>query len=238
MEVDDTLFTEEPMSITRSRAALAAVGLLVVATLANAHGNVSPQPVNTDALPEVGEEWLTENPYRGADKEVWEKAVEIGSSGFNENCARCHGLQAISGGAAPDLRFLSADEEGDSWFVERFLNGYTQDGVTKMPAWEDVLDQKAAWAIRTYIETRPGDGEIDPYTARLTEIKDILEAGTDVDNDALKAELTDIAAKIPTGSGAPVADSIAFRAAKLLDGTPEGFKQAGDTLITGLSIAQ
>ena len=28
------------------------------------HGDVAPQPVNTDALPDVGEEWREENPYR------------------------------------------------------------------------------------------------------------------------------------------------------------------------------
>lgn len=226
------------MSIALCRTALAAFGFLAAATLASAHGNVTPQPVNTDALPDVGTAWLDLNPYRDAPKEVWEKAVEIGSSGFNENCARCHGLGAISGGAAPDLRFLSADEDGDTWFVERFRNGYSQDGVTKMPAWENVLDQKAAWAIRTYIETRPGEGEIDPYTQRLTEIRDILQAGTAVDNAAIKTELAAIAAKIPTGSGAPVADSIAFRAANILDGTPESYFKAAETLTTGLSIAK
>ena len=226
------------MSITFSRAAIAALGFLAVATLANAHGNVTPQPMNTDALPDVGEEWLSVNPYRDAGKEIWEKAVEIGSSGFNENCARCHGLGAISGGTAPDVRFLSADEEGDSWFAERFQSGYTQDGVTKMPAFAEILDQKAAWAIRTYIESRPGEGEIDPYTQRLAEIMDILKAGTDVDSDALKVELSEIAAKIPTGSGAPVADSIAYRAANLLDGTAESFQKAAETLTTGLSVAK
>lgn len=226
------------MSITFSRAAIAALGFLAVATLANAHGNVTPQPMNTDALPDVGEEWLSVNPYRDASKEIWEKAVEIGSSGFNENCARCHGLGAISGGTAPDVRFLSADEEGDSWFAERFQSGYTQDGVTKMPAFAEILDQKAAWAIRTYIESRPGEGEIDPYTQRLSEIMDILKAGTDVDSDALKVELAEIAAKIPTGSGAPVADSIAYRAANLLDGTAESFQKAAETLTTGLSVAK
>ena len=226
------------MSLSFSRAALAALGFLAVATLANAHGNVTPQPVNTDALPDVGEEWLTLNPYRDAAPEVWAKAVEIGSSGFNENCARCHGLGAVSGGTAPDLRFLTADEEGDSWFAERFQSGYSQDGVTKMPAFGEILGQKAAWAIRTYIETRPGEGEIDPFTARLAEILATLKAGTDVDSDALKAELAEIASKIPTGSGAPVADSIAYRASNVLDGTPESYREAADILTTGLSVAK
>jgi cytochrome c-550 PedF len=226
------------MSITISRGSFAALGFLAVATLASAHGNVTPQPVNTDALPEVGEEWLSLNPYRDAEPEVWEKAVEIGSSAFNENCARCHGLGAISGGTAPDLRFLTADEDGDTWFAERFQSGYSQDGVTKMPPFGEILGQKAAWAIRTYIETRPGEGEIDPYTDRLAEIMDSLKAGTDVDSDALKLELADIAAKIPTGSGAPIADSIAYRAANTLDGTPESYRRAAEILTTGLSVAK
>lgn len=226
------------MSITFSRAALAALGFLAIATLADAHGNVAPQPVNTDALPDVGEEWQTVNPYRNASREVWQTAVNIGSSGFNENCARCHGLGAISGGVAPDLRFLTADEDGDTWFAERFQNGYAQDGVQKMPAWGNILNQKAGWAIRTYVESRPGEGEIDPYTARLAEIRDILAAGTNVDNAALKAELLDIASKIKTGSGAPVADSIALRAGDLLNGTPESYHDAAETLTTGLSIAK
>ena len=78
-----------------------------------------------------------------------------------------------------------------------------------MPAFGELLDQKAARAIRTHIEPRPGEGEIDPYTQRLAEIMDVLKAGTDVDSDALRVELAEIAAKIPTGSGTPVADIIA-----------------------------
>lgn len=72
--------------------------------MAFAHGDVAPQPVNTDALPDVGEEWLIENPYRDQGDEVWQAAIEIGDSGYNQNCARCHGLGVVSGGLAPDLR--------------------------------------------------------------------------------------------------------------------------------------
>ena len=50
--------------ISARRASLAAVGVIAIAGMVQAHGNVAPQPVNTDALPDVGEEWLTENPYR------------------------------------------------------------------------------------------------------------------------------------------------------------------------------
>ena len=135
------------------RLAIASATAAVFASAAFGHGDVAPQPVNTDALPDVGEEWLTENPYRAAavGEEVWSTAVEIGSSGYNQNCARCHGLEAISGGLAPDLRYLEAEEYGDEWYVERFVEGYTQNGITKMPAFGELLGQKAAWAIRTYI---------------------------------------------------------------------------------------
>lgn len=221
-----------------TRGFVAAVALAGLATMAFAHGDVAPQPVNTDALPDVGEEWLTENPYRAAaaGDDVWAKAVEIGDSAFNQNCARCHGLGAVSGGLAPDVRFLEAEEYGDEWFMERFQHGYTQDGVTKMPAFGEVLGQKAGWAIRTYIETRPEDGALDAHSARLTAIRDMLMAGG-ADQPALKEELAAIAVEVKTASGAPVADSAASRAAKLLDGSDLGAKHAADALTVGLSAA-
>jgi cytochrome c-550 PedF len=141
------------------KTALAVAALTAAASLVQAHGDVAPQAVDTTGLPENGEEWLTENPYRAelVGDEIWAKAVAIGASGYNQNCARCHGLEVISGGLAPDLRFLEAEEYGDEWFVERFRDGYTQNGTTKMPAFGELLGQDAAWAIRTYIETRPDD---------------------------------------------------------------------------------
>ena len=214
------------------------LSLAVTATLAFAHGDVAPQPVNTDALPEVGEEWLVENPYR-ADKvgdEVWWQAVMIGDSGFNQNCARCHGLGAVSGGLAPDLRFLEAAEYGDEWFAERFQHGYTQDGTTKMPAFGEILGQKAGWAIRTYIETRPEDGALDAHKDRLGAIRDELMAGGG-DDAALKAELMEIAGSVVTASGAPKSDSAALRAALALDGTEAAKKHAAEMLTIGLSAA-
>lgn len=227
------------MSIFTLRTALTAAGFMVSATLAYAHGDVAPQPVNTDALPEVGEEWLTENPYRAeaAGEEVWQKAVDIGSSGYNQNCARCHGLGAVSGGLAPDLRYLEAEEYGDEWFVERFRDGYTQDGTTKMPAFGELLGQKAAWAIRTYIETRPDDGALDDTSDRLKAIRDTLASGEGVDPAALKAELSGIAEGIATASGAPVADSVALRAASQIGEDQESWKVAAETLTIGLSAA-
>lgn len=220
------------------RLPISVLGLSLAASMTLAHGDVAPQAVNTDALPDVGEEWLTENPYRDAGPEVWAKAIEIGDSGYNQNCARCHGLGVVSGGLAPDLRYLEAEEYGDEWFVERFQTGYTQNGITKMPAFGELLGQKAAWAIRTYVETRADDGALDDHTERLKEIRDSLAtmSGED-DASALQAELAEIAAEIETGSGAPVADSPAFRAANLISGDTPNFKGASEALTIGLSAA-
>ena len=152
------------------RLPLGILAATVTATLAWSHGNVTPQPVNTDALPEVGEEWLTENPYRAekAGDEVWWTAVTIGDSGFNQNCARCHGLGAISGGIAPDLRQLDRDcfgiknetnkqacyKETDNYFLTTIRHGKVRNGAVYMPPFEGVFNQEAMWAIKTYLETR------------------------------------------------------------------------------------
>ena len=77
-----------------------------------------------------------------------------GTHGFAANCARCHGLQVISGGIAPDLRYLEEGKEGDTWFIGRIRRGFSQDGAYKMPPFEGILSQEAMWAIRSYIETR------------------------------------------------------------------------------------
>ena len=230
------------MTPTAARAALATLGLIASATLLSAHGDVAPQPVNTDALPEIGEEWLIENPYRAeaVGEDVWAAAVEIGASGYNQNCARCHGLEVISGGLAPDLRFLEAEEYGDEWYMERFIAGYTQNGTTKMPAFGELLGQKAGWAIRTYIETRPDDQAMEEVSPRLKEIRDALLAaasGGDAAFDAavVSASLREIAGGIETLSGAPVADSVAFRAANALDLHPEDPGKAAEILTIGLS---
>ncbi len=224
------------MPLTRSL--WAGFGLVVAATLVHAHGDVAPQPVNTDALPEIDEEWLTENPYRSMGEEVWRAAVEIGASGYNQNCARCHGLGAVSGGLAPDLRYLEAEEYGDEWYVERFREGYTQNGITKMPAFGELLGQKAAWAIRTYVETRPDEGALDDHSDRLKEIRDALNAGEGLDIPALTEELAEIAKSVETGSGAPIADSVALRAGQALEASPDATKAAAEILTVGLSAAQ
>ena len=134
--------------------AVALVALAAIARLAVAHGNVTPQPVDTAGLKGLGDAWVTENPYRG-DKEQYDKAVEIGDKGYELNCAGCHGLKAISGGMAPDLRDLDAGKAGDEWYIGLTRKGILRNGAQKMPAYEGTVSQEAMWAIRSYIETRP-----------------------------------------------------------------------------------
>ena len=216
---------------------LAALAATLLPMQLSAHGDVAPQPVDTDALPDVPEEWQTENPYRDAGDEVYQTAIRIGDSGYNQNCARCHGLGAISGGLAPDLRYLEAEEYGDEWFIERFRHGYTQNGTTKMPAFGDLLGQKAAWAIRTYVETRPDEVAMEDAAPELKEIRDALAAG-EGDVAAHQARLAEIAAGIETLSGAELADSAAWRAANQLQADPAATARAAETLTIGLSAAE
>lgn len=132
---------------------LMAAGLLfgtlaVAPATAFAHGDVTPQAVDTTGLQQLGATWRDANPYRGSAR-----AIEIGASAFNQNCARCHGLGAVSGGIAPDLRFLEAGDAGDEWFKERVTNGAIRNGVTYMPKFGEALGQEALWAIRSWLET-------------------------------------------------------------------------------------
>jgi len=132
-----------------------AVVVVGLSSVVFGHGDVAPQAVDTTGLDELSEEIAAENPYRVLGGEQYELAQKIGASGYNQNCARCHGLEAISGGIAPDLRMLEDGEFGDEWYMERVLNGYSQNGAYKMPPFESLLSQEAMWAIRSYIEVQP-----------------------------------------------------------------------------------
>ncbi|WP_404826721.1 cytochrome c-550 PedF [Ferribacterium limneticum] len=113
-----------------------------------AHGDVVPQAVDTTGLKNVGADFLASNPYR-KDK----TAIRIGDSAYNQNCARCHGLGGVSGGIAPDLRYLPLGDEGDEVFLQRIRKGAVRDGRVYMPPFEGTLSQEAMWAIRTWLET-------------------------------------------------------------------------------------
>lgn len=123
--------------------------LVLGSTTALAHGDVVPQAVDVSTLKPLGEELAKSNPYRG-DKE----AVRVGASAYNQNCARCHGLDAISGGISPDLRNLEVDEETDQYFAQSVLRGKVRNGAVYMPPFQGILPQEAFWAIRAYVDTR------------------------------------------------------------------------------------
>lgn len=130
---------------------IVAIGLATSASFAWAHGDVTPQPVDTGGLPELGNEPLAENPFRDGNEheDVNEKAIKVGKSGYAGNCAVCHGIEAMSGGLTPDLRKLS--EWDDEYFIGRVQSG-TERG---MPSFRTNLEQNAIWAIKTYIESVP-----------------------------------------------------------------------------------
>ena len=128
-----------------------------------AHGDVTPQAVDTHSLPPLGEEMRTENPYRGLAE-----AVKVGVSAYTQNCARCHGIEAVSGGMSPDLREMDSEcldqkdeakkkacfKEVDDFFMSITMKGKVRNGTEKMPAFKGTFNQEAVWAIKTYLETR------------------------------------------------------------------------------------
>ncbi len=129
----------------------AIVGALMISVAAQqafAHGDVTPQAIDTTGLKSVGAEWLKSNPYRKN-----KTAIDIGSSAYTQNCARCHGLGAISGGIAPDLRYLPLGDEGDEIFINRIRHGAVRDGRVYMPPFEGIFSQEAMWTIRAWLET-------------------------------------------------------------------------------------
>lgn len=149
--------------IRRRITRLLAVALTSTGTVAAvAHGDVTPQAVDTKDLPQLGKEWRSENPYRSHPG-----AAKIGASAFNQNCARCHGLEAVSGGIAPDLRRLDGEcvelkpakqpaclADVDQYFISSVRKGKVRNGAVYMPPFEELLQQEAVWAIKTYLETR------------------------------------------------------------------------------------
>ena len=131
-------------------ALIASAGVTLLSPLpAFAHGDVTPQAVDVHTLPPLGEELRGKNPYRD-NKE----AIRIGNSAFNQNCARCHGLEAISGGIAPDLRKLDLEPDTDVYYIESVRGGKVRNGAVYMPPFKDILPQEAIWAIKAYLETR------------------------------------------------------------------------------------
>jgi cytochrome c-550 PedF len=144
-------------------AAVALSAAALTSLYAGAHGNVTPQAVDTTGLPVLGDKWRDENPYK-----TNKLALKIGASAYNQNCARCHGIEAVSGGVAPDLRMLDRDcvglkneakkaacfKEMDGYYLASVRGGKVRNGAVYMPPFEGVFNQEAMWAIKTYLETR------------------------------------------------------------------------------------
>ncbi len=153
-------------SVTNWVTAAAVAGLSLASIVAMAHGDVVPQSVDTHTLPQLGPKWLDANPYSTGP--AHDEALRIGKSAYNQNCARCHGLEAISGGISPDLRKLDNDcsdmadrakkdacyAEIQEYFVSTVRRGRARDGRVYMPPFEGILTQEAMWSIKTYLETR------------------------------------------------------------------------------------
>ena len=137
--------------------------MLSLSSAAWAHGDVTPQAVDTSSLPTLGSEWKTANPFRGNAS-----AIKVGASAYGQNCARCHGLDAVSGGIAPDLRKLDNEcaaqkdlkkqnacvQTTDEYFVGRVRRGFTRNGAVYMPPFEGILSQEAVWSLKAYLESR------------------------------------------------------------------------------------
>lgn len=124
----------------------------VVSVSVFAHGDIAPQPVDTQGLEALGDEWLERNPYEGN-----ETAIKVGEAAYGQNCARCHGLQGISGGINPDLRKMKHNAEDDAWYVMRVRKGSVRNGITYMPIFAasdgGPFSQEALWAIWAWVET-------------------------------------------------------------------------------------
>lgn len=137
--------------------------LTTIPLTAAAHGDVTPQAVNTKSLQPLGDKWHASNPYRGNGE-----AIKVGASAYSQNCARCHGIDAVSGGIAPDLRQMDRDcviqkteakkdacyKDVDNYYATSVKRGKVRNGAVYMPPFESVLNQEAVWAIKAYLETR------------------------------------------------------------------------------------
>lgn len=188
------LDVETLVTMQRKQLLATALGMVALVSIAQvwAHGDVTPQPIDITGLEPIKDSdtvFADKNPYSGNPR-----AIEIGKHAFAQNCARCHGIDAISGGIAPDLREkLPLGSEGDDIFRERMVNGAVRNGVTYMPKFEGVVKQEGLWAIRSWLETVSVDA---PKTAAAP-------ASTSTTASAATATSTPAASTAPTAPTTP-----------------------------------
>jgi quinohemoprotein ethanol dehydrogenase len=78
--------------------------------------------------------------------------VEKGKDLFNHNCGYCHGLNAVSGGVIPDLRYLSTDQH--ALFAGVVAGAKASSG---MPSFTGRLTNEEVELIRQYVIKRSLD---------------------------------------------------------------------------------
>jgi cytochrome c-550 PedF len=149
---------------TRWQTIVCSLFVVLLPLKALAHGDVTPHPLDTTGLAPVAPGADYVNPYRGNAK-----AIAIGSDGYLHNCAGCHGLNAVSGGVAPDLLAVAKDcfgmkakdqqeaclKDTDEYFRSITLHGKkTGEGRYTMPGYSSVFTEEAVWAIKSYLDAR------------------------------------------------------------------------------------
>ena len=75
---------------------------------------------------------------------------------FNGLCAGCHGLNAISGGVVPDLRYL--DDNKHAAFPAFVSGALINKG---MPNFSDILQREDMELLRQYLVKRTQDLQVD-----------------------------------------------------------------------------
>jgi quinohemoprotein ethanol dehydrogenase len=89
------------------------------------------------------------------------KTVHMGQLLFGDNCAGCHGSEAVAG-ALPDLRYAS---KGVHEQFEAIVLGGARASLG-MPSFKKVLNVEQVRAIQAYVLSRAAEGAKQPVTAQ------------------------------------------------------------------------
>ena len=76
--------------------------------------------------------------------------LEQGAALYGARCGNCHGLNAVSGGTIPDLRYMAMETHG--MFNDIVLGGSR--AGNGMPGFADVMSEFDANAVQAYIISR------------------------------------------------------------------------------------